>query len=106
MGPKDLPLITCNEFCGVGAIVLLNEKRNDCGWAEEQNRLIDHTELNSILKVVMSCQFSVQHCVSEFQLLHAAGVVVGGLRQRLRKESDRERQKMSIWRSRSFNEHY
>ena len=60
MGPKDLLLIVCNEFCGIGAIVLLNEKRNDCGSAEAQNRLIDHTELNSISKVVMSCQFSVQ----------------------------------------------
>lgn len=27
MGPKDLLLITCNEFCGIRAIVLLNEKR-------------------------------------------------------------------------------
>ena len=63
MGPKDLSLIACNEFCGVEAIVLLNEKRNDCGWPEVQHRLIDHTELNSILKVIMSCQISVQHRV-------------------------------------------
>lgn len=46
MGPEDPILIGCNEFCGVGAIVLLNEKRNERGRAEAQNRLIDHTELN------------------------------------------------------------
>lgn len=46
MGPEDPILIACNEFCGVGAIVLLNEKRNERGRAEAQNRLIDHTELN------------------------------------------------------------
>ncbi len=65
MGPKDLLLIGFNEFCGIGAIVLLNERRNDCGWADAQDRLIDHTELNSILKIIMSCQFSVQHRVRE-----------------------------------------
>ena len=79
MSPKDLILIACNEFCGIGPIVLLNEKRNDCEWPEVQHRLIDHTELNSILKVVMSCQISVQHRANVFQLLHAAGVVVGEL---------------------------
>ena len=46
MGPEDPILIACNEFCGVGAIVLRNEKRNERGRAEAQNRLIDHTELN------------------------------------------------------------
>lgn len=66
MGPEDLLLIACNEFRGIEAIVLLNERRNDCGQAEEQNRLIDHTELNSILKLVMSCQFSVRRCVNGF----------------------------------------
>lgn len=43
------------------------------------HRLIDHTELNSILKVVMSCQISVKHHVNVFKLLHAAGVMAGGL---------------------------
>lgn len=86
------------------AIVLLNEKRNDCGWAEAQNRLIDHTEMNSILRVVMSCQFSVQHCVTS-----ACSSSRGGWTKTEgdgRKKSDRERQKMFIWRLRSFNEHY
>lgn len=47
MGPKDLLLIACNEFGGIAAFVLLNERRNGCGRAEAADRLIDHTELNS-----------------------------------------------------------
>lgn len=56
-------MIAFNEFCGIGAIVLLNEKRNGCGSAEAQYRLIDHAELNSILKVLMSCLYFIQNCV-------------------------------------------
>lgn len=59
-------MIGSNEFCGIGAIVLLNEKRNDCGWADAQNRLIDHrTELNFESRNELSV-LPVRHRVREF----------------------------------------
>ena len=95
----------------LGLLFCLMKREMTVDGQEAQNRLIDHTELNSILKVVMSCQFSVRRRVSGSPLSRAAGAAVGGRRQRpggetAGKKVTEPRQKMSIWRSRSFNEHY
>lgn len=66
MGAKDLLLIARNEFHGVGAIFQANKRRNDCGRTDTLNRWIDHKEVNSILKAVMSCQFSIQQSARGF----------------------------------------
>lgn len=50
------------------------------GCAEEQNRLIDQIELN--FESCNELSVSAQHSVSEFGLLHGAGVLLGEQRMR------------------------
>lgn len=96
MGPPDQLLIACNEVGSNWAIVGFNKRQNN--WLDwSAARLTDHTD-TEVWKFLWAVGVSTWRWVGVFSLLHAFGPESCWV------ETERD-QRMSIWRSTSFNEH-